>query len=95
MAINRLRRPPHPVTLTRDAQTTLYEIELSAAPSAVWRAAFLGPPIPLLTARHTPELGRVGVNGSRVSFHTVPAKLHVWLRRIDVWIAYANSVVQA
>jgi hypothetical protein len=31
MAINRLRRPPRPVTLTHAAQTTLYEIELSEA----------------------------------------------------------------
>jgi hypothetical protein len=32
MAIKRLRRPPHPVTLTEGA-LTLYEVELSATPT--------------------------------------------------------------
>jgi hypothetical protein len=29
-----------------------------------------------------------------VTFRTIPAKLHTWLRRVDRWIAYANSVVE-
>ena len=93
MAIKRLRRPPTPVTLTQGA-LTLYEVELSAAPSPAWRAAFLRPPARLTTARYTPELVRLGLDGPRVTFRTIPAKLHVCLRRIDRWIAYANSVVK-
>src|SRR5215813_1935427 len=51
VAIQRLRRPPHPVTFTRGA-ITLYEVELSAAPSAAWRAG-----------QHTPTLGRRSSTG--------------------------------
>jgi hypothetical protein len=93
MAIHRLRRVPHAVTLTQGAQT-LYEITLSAVPSPEWRAAFLRPPARLTTARNTPDLGRLGLDGPRVTFRTIPARLHAWLRRIDRWIAYANSVVK-
>lgn len=92
MVIRRLPRPPHPVTLTTRSQT-LYEIELGAVPSRVWRAAFLRPPAGLTTPRFTPKLGRLGVDGARVTFRTSPFQLHQWLRRIDRWIAYANSVV--
>jgi hypothetical protein len=92
MAIRRLRRPPHPVTLTQGAQT-LYEIELSAVPSPAWRAAFLRPSPALTTARYTPKLGRLGLEGVRVTFRTSPPQLHQWLRRIDRWVEYANSVV--
>ena len=37
--IRRLRQPPHAITLVRQTQT-VYEVELSAAPSPEWRAAF-------------------------------------------------------
>jgi hypothetical protein len=60
----------------------------------VWRAAFLRPPARLTTVRFTPEVGRVELNRHRVTFRTIPARLHAWLRRIDQWIAYANSVVE-
>jgi len=93
MAIRRIRRPPHAVTLT-DGQLTLYEVELSRVPSPAWRAALLRPPASLTSERYTPELGRLGVDGPRITFRTVPPKLHAWLRRIDQWIAYANSVVK-
>ena len=43
--------------------------------------------------RFTPDIGRLGLDGARVSFRTSPSQLHQWLRRIDRWIAYANSVV--
>ena len=56
MAIHRLRRVPHAVTLTQGAQT-LYEITLSAVPSPEWRAAFLRPPARLTTAQNTLGLG--------------------------------------
>jgi hypothetical protein len=92
MAIHRLSQAPHPVTLATKTRT-LYQIELSAAPSRVWRAAFLRPPQRLRTTRFTPELGRLGLDGTRVTFRTTPLQLHRWLRRIDRWIAYANSVV--
>ena len=92
VAIQRLRRPPQPVAFTEGA-LTLYEVELNAAPSRAWRAAFLHPPA-ALTAKHTPELGRFEIHGPRVTFRTIPARLHAWLRRIDRWIAYANSVVE-
>lgn len=93
MAIQRLPGPPHTVTLTSGAQT-LYEVALSAAPSPAWRAAFLRPPAALTTAQYTPALGRLGLAGARVTFRTSPPRLHAWLRRIDTWVEYANSVVE-
>jgi hypothetical protein len=42
----------------------------------------------------TPEVGRLGLPGARVIFRTSPPRLRYWLRRIDHWIAYANSVVE-
>ena len=92
MAIWRSRQPPHPVTR---ASQTLYELELSQAPSAAWRAAFLRPSVALITDKHTPEFGRVGLEGARVIFQTSPSQLHQWVHWIDRWIAYANSVVEA
>jgi hypothetical protein len=93
MAIRRLRRPPHAVPLATQTQT-LYEVELSAAPSRAWRAALLRPPPALTTARFTPERGRLGLEGTLVTFRTTPPQLHQWLRRIDRWVEYANSVVE-
>jgi hypothetical protein len=89
--IERFRRPPHGNTFTRRA-VTLYEVELSAAPSPAWQDALLHPPAALMTAQHTPTLGRLEINGPRVTFRTIPVRLHGWLRQIDRWIAYANSV---
>ena len=93
MAIHRVQRPPHPIALATPS-LALYEVALSAVPSRVWRAAFLRPPPGLTTTRFTPELGRLGLDGARVTFRTSPPHLHQWLRRIDRWIAYANSVVE-
>jgi len=92
MAIERLRRPPLPVTLTPGALTR-YQVELSAVPSSAWRTALLRPPAPLTTARYTPGLLSLDLDGSRLMFLTIPSKLHVSLQCIDQWIAYANSVV--
>jgi hypothetical protein len=69
-------------------------VELSATPSPAWRAAFLRPPARLTTVRTTPEVGRLELNGHRVTFRTIPARLHAWLRRIHRWIAYANVECQ-
>jgi hypothetical protein len=62
--------------------------------SQAWRAAFLHPPAGLTTRRHTPEVAGLEIHGPRVTLRTIPARLHAWLRRIDRWIAYANSVVE-
>ena len=92
MAIRRVPRPPHPIALATPSQA-LYEVALSAIPSRAWRAAFLRPPSALRSTRFTPELGRLGLDGVQATFRTSPPHLHQWLRRIDRWIAYANSVV--
>jgi hypothetical protein len=34
------------------------------------------------------------LTGARIVFRTSPPQLHQWLRRIDRWIAYANSVTE-
>jgi hypothetical protein len=93
MQIQRLREPPRATTLAKGSQT-LYEVTLSAVPSLAWRAAFLRPPSALARSRLTPEAGRLGLEGARVTFRTTPPQLHLWLRRIDLWIGYANSVVE-
>jgi hypothetical protein len=93
MPIQRLPDPPRAVPLLTGHQA-LYEVDLSAEPSPAWRAAFLRPPARLITATGTPDLGRVGLVGGSVHFRTTPARLHSWLRWIDRWIIYANSVVE-
>ena len=92
MPIQRLPGPPHTVTPTARNQV-LYSVELTVVPSPPWRAAFLRPPARLTSAQYTPELGRVGLNGATVHFRTAPHRARLWLRRIDCWIRYANSVV--
>jgi hypothetical protein len=76
---------------TRDA---LYECDLNAVPSSVWRAAFLRPPPHLTSAHYTPDAGGVGLNQATIQFQTTPARARFWLKRIDRWITYANSVVE-
>ena len=93
MAIERLRQPPRPVTGAAPGQT-LYEVALNQAPSRAWRAALLRPPEALTTPRRTPEIGRVELHGDRLTFRAPPARLHAWLRWLDRWIAYANSVIE-
>jgi hypothetical protein len=73
---------------------TIYEVTLSAVPSRPWRAAFLRPPVRLTSARYTPEIGRVGLHRATVHFRTTPHRLRFWLRRVDRWVEYANSVVE-
>ena len=70
-----------------------WEVVLTAAPSPVWRAAFLRPRRRLTTTRYTPTIGRLGLKGATVHFRADSLRLPSWLRRIDCWIAYANSVV--
>ena len=76
----------------QDTDQTVYEIELSAVPSPVWRAAFLRPSAELQTPRFTPDAGRVGVHGDRVVVRTELDSLSLWLHRLDRWIDYANAV---
>jgi len=93
MPIERLQTLPRPVPLLRGQQMR-YEVELNAEPSRAWRAAFLGPPLALRTSEYTPEFGRVELTGASVRFRTSPGHLNDWLRWIDRWIAYANSLIE-
>ena len=92
MGIRRHPHAPQGVLLASEAHT-LYEVVLSAAPSPGWRAAFLRPPPELTSETHAPAFGRLVVRGDRWTFRATPSALTSWLRRIDEWIAYANSVV--
>ena len=89
------RRPGSPRVVVDgiEGRDTLYEVELWAAPSPPWRAAFLRPPPASspLTAR--PRLAASRFTGRHVHFRAAPRHLTTWLRRIDRWIGYANSVV--
>ena len=71
-----------------------YEVEFTAAPSPYWRAAFLRPPPKLTSRTYTPDRGRVEIRATTLHFRTDPARLLGWMRRIDRWIAYANSIVE-
>jgi hypothetical protein len=89
------RRPGAPRVVVRriEGLNTLYEVRLSAPPPRVWRAAFLRP-LPSVTGmRSISDTGRLHLDGAAVYFRTVPGRLSTWLRRIDTWIAHANSVV--
>jgi len=39
-------------------------------------------------------VGEVGLNQATIQFQTTTARARLWLKRIDRWIAYANSVVK-
>jgi hypothetical protein len=93
MPLERLPGPPRAPTLNL-GRLTLYEVTLTAVPSPAWRAAFLQPPARLIRATATQELARLGLDGARLHFRTTPPRLHYWLRWIDRWIDYANSVVE-
>ena len=71
----------------------LHAVTLSAAPSLARRAAFLRPPTRLKSARGTPDVGRLELRGATVHFRTTPRQRDAWVRRLDRWIRYANSVV--
>jgi hypothetical protein len=64
----------------------LYEVELTAAPSPYWRAAFLRRPSRLTSRNYTPDIGRLEIRGTTLHFRADP--------EIDRWIAYANSIVE-
>jgi hypothetical protein len=94
MPPERLPDLPRVVVARIEGRDTLYEFDLTAAPSPAWRAVFLRLPPALTTAAHTPDIGRVAVHGRTVHFRAAPQHRGDWLRRIDRWIAYANSIVE-
>lgn len=94
MAIVRLRGSARAVVPEIEGRDTLYEVELSTAPSLAWRAAFLRPPPALTSRTYTPDIGRITIRATTLHFRTDPARLLGWLRRIDRWIRHANSIVE-
>ncbi len=94
MPLERQPGPPRVVVDRIEGRDALYELEQIAPPSPVWRAAFLRPPAHLTGAKSTPDFGRLSLQGATVYFRTAPRRLEGWLRRIDGWIAYANSIVE-
>jgi hypothetical protein len=58
MPLERQPGPPRVVVDGIEGQDTLYEFDLTAVSSPVWRAVFLQPPPALTTADHTPDIGR-------------------------------------
>ena len=58
----------------------------------VWSPSFL--PSLIAWQTDTPDIGRVAIHGRTVHFRAAPQHRGDWLRRIDPWIAYANSVVE-
>jgi hypothetical protein len=90
------RRPGSPrIVVERiEGRDALFEVELWVAPSPQWRAAFLRPPPALITTDRTPKLAASQSTGATLHFRTAPRHVGAWLRRIDRWIAYANSVVR-
>ena len=94
MPLERLPDLPRVVVARIEGRDTLYESDLTAAPSPAWRAAFLRPPLALTTADHTPDIGRVAIHGRTVHFRAALRHRGDWLRRIDQWIGYVNSIVE-
>jgi hypothetical protein len=93
MAIKRRLGPAQLVAMVTP-HAALYECTLTTVASPAWRAAFLRPPPRLMTMQYTPDLGRVGLTSGTIHFRTIPARARFWLKRIDRWIEYANSVVE-
>src|SRR5262245_44097756 len=71
MAIERLLDRPRAVPIP-PRTTTLYAVDLGMEPSAAWRAAFLRPPMRLVSAHYMPDAGRVGLTGASVYFRAPP-----------------------
>jgi hypothetical protein len=94
MPHERLPDLPRVVVARIEGRDTLYEFDLSAAPARAWRAVFLRPPPALTTADYTPDIGRVAIQRGARCISAAPQHRGDWLRRIDQWIAYANSVVE-
>jgi hypothetical protein len=72
MPLERQPGPPRVVVGGIEGQDTLYEFDLTAAPSPAWRAVFLRPPPVLTTADYTPDIGRVAIHGATVHHLRTP-----------------------
>ena len=48
----------------------------------------------MTSARFNPDIGRVVLQGATVHLRAAPPDLDAWLKRIDRWIAYANSIIE-
>jgi hypothetical protein len=74
MPLERLPDLPRVVVARIEGQDTLYEFDLTAAPSPAWSAVFLRPPPALRIADHTPDIGRVCDSRAHGAFpHRAPA----------------------
>jgi hypothetical protein len=94
MAVHRAPGPPRVILSGLEGNESLFEVLLTAIPSPEWRAALVRPPGRLTSVRYAPDVGRVTVQKAGIHFRTAPDEVDGWLRRLDRWIAYANSVVQ-
>jgi len=72
MPLERQPGLPRVVVAGIEGRDTLYEVDLSAAPSREWRAVFLRPPPALTTADHTPTLAAFTIHGRTVHFRAAP-----------------------
>jgi len=48
----------------------------------------------MTSARFNPDIGRVVLQGATVHLRAAPPDLDAWLKRIDRWSAYANSIIE-
>jgi hypothetical protein len=65
MPLERLPDLPRVVVARIEGRDTLYEFDLTAAPSPAWRAVFLRPPPALTTATIPPILAVLRFTGAR------------------------------
>jgi hypothetical protein len=90
MALHRLPGRPAVITPLQGRRQAVYQVGLSAVPSPGWRAVFVRTPARLGPSPFTPD--GIDLQGSAAIFRDAPSKVQDWLRRIDRWIAYADSV---
>ena len=72
---------------------TLYEVGLWTTPFRHGAPPSCGRSPSLISGDRTPEAGRVAIHGATLHFGAAPPPLTEWLRQVDRWIGYANSVV--
>jgi hypothetical protein len=88
--LERLPDLPRVVVARIEGRDTLYEFDLTGAPSLAWRAVFFGHRPLSRPLTIPPTLAALRT----VHFRAAPQPRGDWLRRIDQWIAYVNSVVE-
>jgi hypothetical protein len=94
MPLQRCPDPPRVVVEGIEGRDTLYEFDLTAAPSPGVACRLSSATSRLTTADYTPDIGRVAIHGRTMHFRAAPRHRGDWLRRIDEWISYAHSVVE-